>query len=315
MKTILLVGVMAAAAAGAGGAQDQFNAAKDLYASAAYEEALSTLSRLSESGVSAPAVARQVDEYRAFCLYALGRTAEAETMAESIIRREPLAELNAADASPRLEAMFAGVRKRILPEIIRDRYRAVRAMLDSKQYEAAEPRLNDIRLLLNTASRLGVRDEGLTDLGVLVDGFLSLSRAQLDARTAASETRAPAAAPAPPEAAGPSETAPPAVTAPPPGPAAYSVADADVKPPVAIIQFAPAVPPELLPILRVQRKQMILILTIDESGNVLKADMRGSINATYDAAMLRAASSWKYRPATRNGVPVRYEKIVAVDVK
>ena len=84
MRVILLRwidGVAAAATANAD--QDSLDAAKDLYASAAYEEALSTLSRLSEGGVSAPAVARQVDEYRAFCLYALGRTAEAESVAES----------------------------------------------------------------------------------------------------------------------------------------------------------------------------------------------------------------------------------------
>ena len=122
MKAVLVVGLMAVAAASAEARQDQLDAAKDLYASAAYEEALSTLSRLSEGGVAAPAVARQVDEYRAFCLYALGRTAEAESMAESIIRREPLAELNTADASPRVEAMFAGVRKRVLPSLIRDQY-------------------------------------------------------------------------------------------------------------------------------------------------------------------------------------------------
>ena len=33
-------------------------------------------------GVGAAGVARQTDEYRAFCLYALGRTREAESIAE-----------------------------------------------------------------------------------------------------------------------------------------------------------------------------------------------------------------------------------------
>ena len=55
MRVILLVGLMVAAAASANAAQDSLDAAKDLYASAAYEEALSTLSRLSDGGVSAPA--------------------------------------------------------------------------------------------------------------------------------------------------------------------------------------------------------------------------------------------------------------------
>src|SRR5207245_11635920 len=106
--------------------------AKDLYASAAYEEALSTLSRLTDARASMAGVARQADQYRAFCLYALGRVSEAESVAESLIRREPLLQLDAADASPRIEAMFVGVQKRILPGLIRERYRESRASIDQE---------------------------------------------------------------------------------------------------------------------------------------------------------------------------------------
>src|SRR6266576_2384551 len=114
MRAILIIGVVLAAARGGLAAQDTISAAKDLYASAAYEDALSTLSRI-DGGSNAPEIARQVDEYRAFCLYALGRTREAESVAESMIRKEPLTRLDAADASPRLERMFADVRQRLLP--------------------------------------------------------------------------------------------------------------------------------------------------------------------------------------------------------
>jgi hypothetical protein len=75
MKAILIVGA-ALVAVGAGlGAQDPLSAAKDLYVSAAYEEALTALSAINAS--TTPEVARQADQYRAFCLYALGRTREA----------------------------------------------------------------------------------------------------------------------------------------------------------------------------------------------------------------------------------------------
>jgi hypothetical protein len=104
-----------------------------------------------------PGVARQADEYRAFCLYALGRTREAESIAESIIRREPLARLDAADASPRLEALFADVRKRLLPSLIRDRYRAAKSALEQKSLAVAEPQLAEARLMIVEAERLGVR--------------------------------------------------------------------------------------------------------------------------------------------------------------
>ncbi len=115
MKAIAIVGLLLVATQAALRSQDSLTAAKDLYASAAYEEALSTLTRLAGDGSTAPDIARQVAEYRAFSLYALGRTGEAESVAESIIRKEPLTTLGAPDASPRLELMFSNVRKRLLP--------------------------------------------------------------------------------------------------------------------------------------------------------------------------------------------------------
>src|SRR5262245_22841766 len=180
MKAIALFGLVFLSASAAS-AQSTLDAAKDLYASAAYEEALTTLSKLADNA-SAASELRQADEYRAFCLYALGRTAEAESVAERLIRREPLARLDAADASPRLEAMFTSVQKRLLPSLIRDQYRNLRPMLDQKQFAAAEPRLAETQRMLSEAHRIGAQDEGLADLTVLIDGFLSLARAQLEAR-------------------------------------------------------------------------------------------------------------------------------------
>jgi Gram-negative bacterial TonB protein C-terminal len=315
MKAVLVVGLMVVAAANAEARQDQLDAAKDLYASAAYEEALSTLSRLSEGGVSAPAVARQVDEYRAFCLYALGRTAEAESMAESIIRREPLAELNSADASPRVEAMFAGVRKRILPSLIRDQYRKILGLITDKQFAAAEPRLVEVRSLLTTAERIGAWDERLADISVLVDGFLALARANASLVPAVAAVKEATAAPPPPTPAFVLAEAVPATSGTIGEPRTYSGEDADVRPPIPIFQRSPSVPVELLTFLRTPRKPTVLAVTIDEDGNVLKADVRVSANTSFDALLVRAAGAWKYKPAIKDGKPVRYEKIVVVDVK
>jgi len=316
MRAMVLVGLLAAVGATARADQNSLEAAKDLYASAAYEEALSTLSRLGE-GASAPAVARQVDEYRAFCLYALGRTKEAESVAESLIRREPLTPLNAADASPRLEAMFAVVQKRILPGLIREQYRNLRPILDRKEYAAAEPRLVESRRMLHEAERLGAWDEGLADLSVLVDGFLTLSRARVETIAPAP---VPASAPVAPSAqAAPSPSASPESAPMPPtrasAPRVYRVDDANVRPPIAIHQRVPSMPTELLAILRRLNKPTIMSLTIDETGSVEKADVRVSINSTYDAMLTRAAVTWKYRPAIKDGVPVRYEKVVVFDIK
>ena len=323
MRVFLLAGFMTTAAAAVHANQDQLDAAKNLYASAAYEEALSTLSRLSAGGVSAPDVAREVDEYRAFCLYALGRTAEAEAVAESLIRREPLAELSTTDTSPRLEAMFVKVKKRVLPGAIRDRYRTLRALLDEKKYAAAEPGLAEVRQLLTVAEQLGGWDDALADLSILIDGFLALSRAHVETAGSVAATPVPAAGAPPPLASSrPTESAltdaarPPAPTSAAIGAARlFSAEDADVRPPLAISQNAPAAPLQLLPHLRKLRAPMILKLAIDETGSVTKASLVSTSKTVYDDMLVRTAGNWKYKPAMRNGVPVKYEKSVVIEVK
>jgi hypothetical protein len=319
MKTVVIVGAMLVTAGGARlNAQDPLSAAKDLYASAAYEDALSTPSRL--DGAAAPGVARQADEYRAFCLYALGRTREAESVAESIIRREPMARLDAADASPRLEALFADVRKRLLPSLIRDRYRVARAALEQKSLAGAEPQLAEARLMIGEAERMGVKDDGLADLSVLVDGFLQLIRSSADQQSAPVPAAAPPAAivasaaasrpaePSPPV--GPRTVAPAAV----PSAAAaivphiYSVEDEGVAPPVVVEQRMPAMSVELQAITKASKTTGTIDVVIDEGGRVVDATIRQSLNSSFDILMVRSARTWKYRPAIKDGTPVRYRK-------
>ena len=84
--TILLVCL---ALAGPAAAQDPLSAARDLYAAASYEEALVMLTGLRDRNPAATMV-EQVDQYRAFCLFALGRNAEAQKVAESLISKNPM---------------------------------------------------------------------------------------------------------------------------------------------------------------------------------------------------------------------------------
>lgn len=309
IKAIVVIGFVVVAAQSGLGAQDSLNAAKDLYASAAYEDALSTLTRLTDTS-AAPDIARQVDEYRAFCLYALGRTTEAESVAESIIRKEPLMKLDAADASPRLELMFSNVRKRLLPALIRDRFRSARSALDQKHLSAAEPQLVEARLMIGEAEKLGVKDEGLADLTVLVDGFLQLVRS-----TAEQRPPAPQPAAAVPDAAGlaPRQrvepvraTAPSAVNS----PRVYTVEDVGVKPPVVLNQRVPSMTPEMVRVVKAMNSSAILDVFIDEKGDVMDAIVRTSLNSGFDSLMAGAARRWKYQPAMKDGVAVRYTKTV-----
>jgi len=308
-RHFLIVAVLLAAAVVAARAeQDALGAAKDLYASAAYEDALAALTRMDAT----PDSAREVDEYRAFCLYALGRTSEAETVAEALIRRDPLVEIDSRDASPRIEAMFTDVRKRLLPGLIRSEYRAGRELFDQKKTAEAQPHLASAAQMLARAQKLGAWDDSLADLRVLVDGFLELTRAD----AAASAKASPAAAPPAPAAASPTSAATPdkALSKAPAG-KTFDAADENLTPPVAIYQVFPPVPPSLMPIVSSATKGGVLDVVIDETGSVQDVTMRQSVNPMYDTLLLGAARRWKYRPALKNGVPVKFVKTIIVSVE
>jgi hypothetical protein len=175
MRTVAIASLLYAIVANPAAQNDPLHAARDLYASAAYEEALSEFTRL-KSSLTAPGAAVEADQYRAFCLVALGRTTEAEGLAESLVRKDPMMTVGRVDASPRIEAMFATVRKRVLPQVIRDEYRIARSLATQKSPDA-QSHLRDLQRMLTEAESIGAWDETLSDLRILVDGFLELSHA------------------------------------------------------------------------------------------------------------------------------------------
>jgi TonB family protein len=296
--------VVTGAAATAVAAQDPLGAAKDLYASAAYEEALSALTSAREHG--APEVVHQADRYVAFCLLALGRKAEAESAAESAIREDPLAPLDPRDASPRIEAMFRLVRKRLLPGLIRDAYRTARAATEKGDLIGGVQQLTQVRGMLDAAKGLDAWDETLGDINVLVEGFLELSRVTAERRSAAIAPNPESTAPAPVPVTENQESKVALRT--------YSALDTDVTAPVTVRQEMPTVPHGLASTMRTGKKSGVLEITIDETGVVQDAFMREPVNATFDALVLEAARSWQYRPARRGGTPVRYVRRIRVSV-
>ena len=302
-----LVFVAALLIAGPAAAQDALTAAKDLYASAAYEDALVALSRVKES---APELAQQADQYRAFSLFALGRTSEAESVMEGVIRKDPFAMPDSRDASPRINDMFSQVRKRLLPDMIRDEYKSTRATIDKGQLPAAVPSLNKVKRMLDQARSLGVMDQTLNDLDVLVGGFLDLAKSTAELASAEAAAKAPALAPVvvpPPAAAAASPTR---ADGGPKGPRIYSVADKDVVAPVTIRQSTPTIPYSVARTMVGQSG--VLEIVINEKGDVEGALMREPVNNVFDAAVLMAAKTWKYRPAMKEGQAVKYMKRVGV---
>ena len=54
---------------------------------------------------------------------------------------------------------------------------------------------------------------------------------------------------------------------------------------------------------------------IDELGRVVGLTIRNSIHPTYDAQILAAAKDWKYKPATLDGQPVKYRRLISINVQ
>jgi hypothetical protein len=292
---LLLVAAIAAPAA----AQNDTNpllAARDLYASARYDEALEVLDRLRPSG---PADRKSIEQYRSLCLLALGRGSEAESAIGAVVTADPMYQPSESDASPRVRAAFTEVRQKLLPEIATARYTAAKAAFDRAEYAEAERQFRHVLALLDDPA-MGGR---LPDLRVLVDGFVALS--------------ARAAAPPEPKPEPEPEPAPRPEPAKPAGPAfdpghVFGPEDPTVVPPAPIRQDLPPVPSSLT---AHARDRGLLELVIDEKGRVTSLKMRISVHPVYDGQLLVAARDWRYRPATLDGRPVKFKKSIQIAVK
>jgi protein TonB len=90
----------------------------------------------------------------------------------------------------------------------------------------------------------------------------------------------------------------------------YAANDAQVVPPTALKQALPPFPAQL-PV----ANRGVLELVINEDGAVENATMRESVNPRYDTLLVNAAKSWQYKPAMLDGRPVKYRKMMQIDVK
>lgn len=301
MKALgILVALSVASAVSAGQQSDRLKSARDLYASAAYDEALSELGRV-ERDRPTPAAALETDAYRAFCLIALGRSGEAETILESLVRRDPMLTMDRyPDVSPRIADQFGAVRQRLLPQLIREEYRTARASAAEKAPDALS-QLTRVREMLTAAKEIDAWDGTLDDLRLLVDGFLDLT--SRSAATAASPT-----APAPPPRAEEPATTPPSPTA----PVVFDAESKGVVSPVALSQERPLLPRAVIEEAKKLNRTGLIQIVIDERGSVEAVQVRQSVTADYDARVVAAARAWKFRPATKDGVRVKYVKTIAV---
>ena len=273
----------------------QLDHAKQLYRSAAYDEALGVLDTIRATAPSTETL--EVSEYRVFCLVALDRKDEARNAIAALISANPFYELSETQASPRVRAVFTEVRKSLLPSLVQSAYTEAKAAFDRKDPESAA-RFERVLTLLRDPDLSSNSDLG--DLAVVAAAFRDLSAARELAAAAAS-----AAAPAP--SAREISSAGESPAARPPEPAVYRDGAPNLVPPAVVSQ---TLPPSHLAERRLWTGAIEVL--IDETGKVLSARMAMPVQPTYDRQLLQAALNWKYRPATKDGMPARYIKVINV---
>jgi TonB family protein len=337
---LAVVLLLLAMPAGAGaGVQDSLAVARDLYTAADYREALAMLNRLRPAATT-PEDIRAIDQYRAFALFALGQTAEAEFVVEGIAVIDPIWTLPAGEAPPRLATLFAQARERALPGVLRQRLAAARALYSEKRYDASAEAFTGVLLLLEDPAMAKAAGADLQSITALATGFRDLSLAADEQVRAAAARQLAAPAPtstsitaatpgAPDSAAATPATAPasdPAAESkagPAPAPSGASdtpatdaaaepstAKPADIVPPVAIAQALPRATEVTVPLGGPQT--ILLDIVIDETGRVERAEVRRSVNRLYEAQLVAATRGWRYTPATQAGRPVKYARTLEV---
>jgi protein TonB len=287
-STALAVGLtLALGAPVLSAAQESLQQVKDLYANANYEDALTVVEKI---GSREPSL--EIEQYRVSCLVALGRSAEAERAIESLVESHPLYLPDAAETSPRVRELFVATRRQMLPGVARRMYVDAKAAFDRKSVADATAKFTDLLRLVDEAGPGA--DPTMGELRLLAAGFLDLSKAMSDA------------APAPPVRAAPPAPEPP-VPAPPARPP-------DITRPVALAQEFP----RWVPLDSVSRQTEFVgsvRVRILPTGAVESAEILKPVHPAYDTALLAAARSWRYQPATQNGVAVSAEHIVEVRLR
>jgi tetratricopeptide (TPR) repeat protein len=250
---------------------------RDLYASAEYDQALSVI------GNSLEPAAQQ---YRALCLLALGRQADAEAALGQLIASAPEFTVSAEEMPPRFMSLFAEQRREIVPGVLRRLFAEARDDYRAKAYDRALPQFKKVLALSSEAE---VRDlEGVADLRLLAESFIDIA-------TATEAPKPNVVASAAPSAAAPT-------------------ADAGSRRPTQPVAVRQEMPPWPASVPVRAGLSGSVRIRINSSGRVTSAVMVRNIEPRYDALVLAATHFWEYKPATANGNPVEAESVVEINI-
>ncbi len=282
---ILLISIAFSAPAYA--ADGTLAAARDLYVSASYDDALTMLGSL--SGAS-PSLEEQqsIDLYRTLCLVALGRAADADKVIETMLVRQPLYRASSEELSPRVQSAFQNARKRILPGLIQKEYAEAKEAFDNKNWPVASTGFDEILKSVadpDIAQLAGAPP--LSDIRTLASGFRDLSVKMI---------------PPPPAPKVEAKLIRPVRSV-------YSAEDRDVIAPIAVLQRVPKYPAAVT-----RPLNGVMEFVIDENGAVQGPTMQVSIDPSYDQMVISAAKKWQYQPAKLDGKPVKFVKRLTISV-
>jgi TonB family protein len=180
---------------------------------------------------------------------------------------------------------------------VQQKYVTAITAYERRDYEPAIAGFREIlRLLDDPDIAPAAAQRPLSDLRLLASGFVELR---------VSAVASAAATPATP-------LVPPASFAPvghPRPTGVYTANSGDIVPPVTVRQTLPAYVGSVGHMIK-----GLIEVTIDEKGAVTDAKMRMPTNTPYDTLALAAARSWRYKAALVGTVPVRYLKLVYINI-
>jgi hypothetical protein len=281
-----MLSVAFSARVGAEGTVASLAAARDLYVSASYDDALAMLGSLA-GGSRGVEEQQSIDLYRTLCLVALGRAGDADRVIEAMLMRQPLYRASSEELSPRLQTAFQSARRRILPAVIQKAYADAKNAFDKQDWPVASKGFDEVLKSIGDPDITQLAGAPpLSDIKTLASGFRDLSVKMIP-------PPAPKVEPKPVRPVKP----------------VYSVDDRDVIAPVAVQQRVPKYPANVTrPLVGVME------YVVDESGAVQAPTMQMSIDSMFDQMVINAAKKWVYQPATLDGKPVKYIKRLTISV-
>ena len=262
--------------------QDPLARARELYASARFEDALQILESL--QGTAATPEARA---YQVYCLVALGRRDDARKVIEKIVRSDPFYRPQKGLVAPHIQAFFEDTRRPFLPVLARESYAQAKAAYDKKDMMKAAAGFDRVIALID---EVGGNDPGLGDLRMVSVALRDFAHAALPAANGSAARRTGGEA----------------------APMIYDAQSAGVVAPLPISTPLPDWRPGFFELNRTFSGQVRLI--VGEDGTVMSAEIAASVHARYDGRLVEAAKSWTFKPATKDGRPVAYLYLMPVRV-